>query len=611
MARFVDPGRSRENIDQVVSAWVENCLLADGSLLFGAERPIWSLAHVVDFRERFLTRAIFGTDQNFEEKLAEQLEDADADVRWLAAELLAVHFLFAYVAIGPEAKIAIVKEAAGSVWEGDPPGWGAVAAAMEEGIGNPGSGFNIRRDLQLSYLLDFTERWKVLSAEDQQAKLNDPWALRDFADEASEGVAVREMRHILLHLLRPDEFERISSGTHKRQIAAAFRAEFLAGDDEPEDLDEQLLAIRGKLEELDPQPGLGKGVVDFYYPPLHAIWDAAAASDGEGAGDLDLLLYKRQLVFYGPPGTSKTHRTRALAETLIRRAALQLWGAKRFFEEQQQLDMAARENVRWVQLHPGYGYEEFVRGLRLEGEGTVYAPGLLMRLVEEMAARDEETALPIVLVLDEINRTDLSRMFGEAFSLLENRDAVALLPGINPGEAVVELRLPGDLYLIGTMNLIDQSVEQLDFAMRRRFFWRACEFEREPIVEVNRARWEDFAPSRYGWERAEHDVERLADRAQELNCEIADSNHLGAQYALGHTYFFDAAYLAGSWLQGKKRLSGGPLWTSKGKPQPPLLDLWSLSLEPILGQYLEGVDPATAREEMERLRGVLLAIESP
>jgi 5-methylcytosine-specific restriction protein B len=234
-----------------------------------------------------------------------------------------------------------------------------------------------------------------------------------------------------------------------------------------------------------------------------------------------------------------------------------------------------------------------------------------MRLVEEMQAREDEAALPVVLVLDEINRTDLSRMFGEAFSLLENRDAVALLPGINPGEAAVQLRLPGDLYVIGTMNLIDQSVEQLDFAMRRRFFWRACEFEREPIVEVNRARWEEFAPSRYGWDRAEHDVERLADRAQELNREIAGSNHLGAQYALGHTYFFDAAYLAGSWLQGKKRLSGGPLWTGKGKPQPPLLDLWSLSLEPVLGQYLEGVDPATAREEMEKLRDVLLAIEAP
>lgn len=610
MARFVDPGRSRKSIDQVIGTWIQHCLLADGSVLFGADRRVWSLSHIVDFRERFLTRAIFGTEQNFEEKLEEQLDDASPDVRWLAAELLVVHFLFAYVSIGSEAKIRIAKEAAGSAWEDDPPGWKAVIAAMEEGIGNPGSGFNIRRDLQLSYLLDFTERWKALSPEDQQAKLEDSWALRDFADEAGEGVAVREMRHILLHLLCPEEFERISSGTHKRQIAEAFRAEFLAGEDEPEDLDEQLLAIRGRLETLDPQPELGKGVVDFYYPPLHAIWDAAAASDGEGAGDLDLLLYKRQLVFYGPPGTSKTHRTRALAETLIRRAALQRWGAKRFFEDQAQLDAAVEANVRWVQLHPGYGYEEFVRGLRLEGEGTVYAPGLLMRLVEEMQAREGEGALPIVLVLDEINRTDLSRMFGEAFSLLENRDAVALLPGINSGETAVELRLPGDLFVIGTMNLIDQSVEQLDFAMRRRFFWRACEFEREPIVEVNRARWEDFAPSRYGWDRAEHDVERLADRAQELNRKIAASNHLGAQYALGHTYFFDAAYLAGRWLQGRKRLSGGPLWTGKGKPQPPLLDLWSLSLEPVLGQYLEGVDPATAREEMERLRDVLQGLEA-
>jgi 5-methylcytosine-specific restriction enzyme B len=608
VARFVNPPRSRDNIDRLVELWEERCLLGDGSLLFD-DRAVWSLANLQDFRDRFTgPAAIYGTGETFEEKLAKQLADASDDVRLLAAELLVVHFLFAYAAIGTEAKIGIVREAAGSAWRDEAPGWELVEAALGEGIGNPGSGYNIRRDIQLSYLLDFTIRWKALSAGEQQAKLEDPWALREFADDASEDVPVREMRHILLHLLRPEEFERISSGTHKQQIAEAFRGEFLDGNDAPEDLDEQLLRIRGELEDLAVQPDLDGGTIDFYFPPLNGIWKPDADGE-EGASDLSLLLHKKHLVFYGPPGTSKTYRTRTLADSLIRRAALEKWGAKRFFAEQDSLDELVEENIEWVQLHPGFGYEEFIRGLRLDGDRTVYAPGLLLRLVERMASRGDD-GLPVVLVLDEINRTDLSRMFGEAFSLLENRGSSAVLPGIDADSDPVELSLPDDLYVIGTMNLIDQSVEQMDFALRRRFLWRPCDFERGPIVDVNRARWSDYAPKRYGWDRAEEDIGRLAERAEALNREISASNHLGEQYALGHTYYFDAAFLIGTWLQGRKQLRGGVLWRKPGKPQRPLEDLWTLSLKPVLDQYLEGIDPTAASEEIERLRGVLFGIEA-
>lgn len=608
MARFVNPPRSRENIDRLVELWKGRCLLGDGSLLF-EDRAIWSQSHLLDFQRRFTGEAaIYGTGETFEEKLEKQLADASDDVRLLVAELLIIHFLFAYVAIGTEAKIAIVRDAAGSAWEDEAPGWELVEAALGEGIGNPGSGYNIRRDIQVAYLLDFVIRWKALGAEEQRARLEDPWALREFADDAGEDVQVREMRHILLHLLRPEEFERISSGTHKQQIVEAFSGEFLDGSDAPEDLDEQLLRIREALEELGVQPDLDGGTIDFYYPPLNGIWKPDADGD-EGASDLSLLLHKKHLVFYGPPGTSKTHRTRALADSLIRRAALEKWGAKRFFAAQDSLDAVVAKNIEWVQLHPGFGYEEFIRGLRLDGDRTVYAPGLLLRLVERMAGRGED-GLPVVLVLDEINRTDLSRMFGEAFTLLENRGSSATLPGIDAGGEPVELSLPEDLYVIGTMNLIDQSVEQMDFALRRRFLWRPCEFERDPIVEVNRERWSSYAPRRYGWDRAEEDIDRLAERAEALNREIAASSHLGGQYALGHTYYFDAAFLIGNWLQGRKQLRGGVLWRKPGKPQKPLEDLWTLSLKPVLDQYLEGIDPIAAREEIERLREVLFDAEA-
>jgi hypothetical protein len=106
VARFVDPGRSSENIDEVVALWKERCLLGDGSLLL-EDRAVWSLSHIRDLRERFLTGAIYGAEENFEQKLEQQLDDASADVRWLVAELLVVHFLFAYVAIGSGKKIGV------------------------------------------------------------------------------------------------------------------------------------------------------------------------------------------------------------------------------------------------------------------------------------------------------------------------------------------------------------------------------------------------------------------------------------------------------------------------------------------------------------------------
>jgi 5-methylcytosine-specific restriction protein B len=606
MARFADVDSSRVKIDETVERWKEQCLLKDGSLLFD-DRPIWTAANLTDFRDRFLGEAaIYGGDLNFEQKLEKQLETASVEVRWLACEVLAVYFLFARIAISGDAKVGIldrVREPAGE--DGDPPHWPLVRDAMYEGIGNPGGGYNIRRDFQVGYLIDFARRWKGLPADEQAQLLEDSWALRDFADQPEDDMPTREMRHILLHLLRADDFERISSRTHKQQIVDAFRGEFLDGEDgAPEDLDEQLLFIRGKLEELDAQPDAHNGILDFYRPPLSGIW-APGNWEEEGASDLDLLLYKKQLVFFGAPGTSKTHRTRELAAALIRRVALERGGAKKFFEDQEAVEKACQENVEWIQLHPGYGYEEFIRGLRLDGDKTVYVPGVLPQLVEKISAQDNDP-LPFVLVLDEINRADLSRMFGEAFSLLESRDRPARLPGRNPGEEPEELTLPDDLYVIGTMNLIDQSVEQLDFALRRRFFWRPCGFQREPIIEVNRNRWADFAPKRYGWERAEDDIGQLADRAVELNAQIEASPHLGPQYVIGHTYYFDAAYFGGRWLQGRKMLQGGPFWTRRGKPQPPLEDLWTLSLEPVLAQYLEGIASEESETELERLRSVLM-----
>jgi 5-methylcytosine-specific restriction protein B len=82
VARFVDPDSSRTKIDALVDIWKEQCLIGNGSLLFD-DRNLWTPANLEDFRERFLENPLVGTEENFGQKLATQLETATDDVRWL------------------------------------------------------------------------------------------------------------------------------------------------------------------------------------------------------------------------------------------------------------------------------------------------------------------------------------------------------------------------------------------------------------------------------------------------------------------------------------------------------------------------------------------------
>jgi 5-methylcytosine-specific restriction protein B len=601
MARYSEHDRSL--IDQAVTEWSTRCLVGDGSLLFPEQLDVWTEQSAADLYQRFNMSGL--TDKRtFMQKWAAQLDGASRQVRLFAAELLLVHFLFASSVSG-QAKRAIVQETlAGSDFALDQDSVGI--RALGQAIGHPGIGFNVGRDRQVAYLIDFTRRLKLRPPEERAEILRDPWRLRDFADDTDE--SVREMRHILLHLLRPDEFERISSGTHKREIAAAFSG--LLGEDAPQDLDERLLAIRRRLDELMPAGNTQKGLIDFYHPPLWGVWESAGGGDDDGTGDLEALLWKKQIVLYGPPGTSKSYQARRLAETLIRRVALDRWKPEGFFTHQQALEDVIDRCVRWIQLHPGYGYEEFIRGLRLDGSETRYQPGALPALIDDMAQQrppDGLPSLPFVLVLDEINRTDLSALFGEAFSLIERDrrgEPGAELPGLNVGDPPARLVVPEDLYIIGTMNEIDQSVETLDFALRRRFLWRECPFERDTLLSIISSRWHDDVGKKWHHESAMPQLERFADRAAALNDAIDDSEELGRAYAIGHTYFADLTFFLGTWLAGRKSAppNGTFLWTGRNRAQPPLVDLWERSLRPLLEQYLAGSDAGA--DELRRLRSI-------
>jgi len=594
MARYSEHDTSK--IYQVASDFCTKCLLNDGSLLFD-QASIWRQDVLGQIHERFVATPDEG-DRSFIDKFKDQISQTGKDVIRLAAEILCVYFLFPSN-VGGARKRQVVNDVLS--WAGDTlPDSHLVSGAFSNGIGSGGQGYNTRRPFEIAFLIEFTIKWKTELSEKQRAEVAaDPWRFQKFVDSIEDAES-RQLRHMLLHLLFPDQFERIASGNHKRRVVKAFSG---LVNSESENEDSAILAIRGELEKLLPNQQL-----DFYWSPLVEAW----YDDNEGASEdapLDIIQHKKQIVLYGPPGTGKTFRAKMLAERIIRSAALSQMGAARYFQSQEKVANAIERNVHRLQLHPAYSYEDFIRALHLsDGGGTEYRAGYLPRLIEDLEREPRTDRLPHVLILDEMNRTDLSRMLGECFSLLEDRDQTIELPARDGGGAAMKLRIPDDLFVIGTMNLIDQSIEQVDFALRRRFFWLHCPFDADAFVGAAGAKWNELNSS-LDWDRIEPDFRKLAAAAAALNGEIHDSPLLGAQYEVGHTYLLDVVVFLRNFLGSRPTRKQNYLWNKRGEALEPVLQVWSLSLRPLLEQYLAGLDATARNTELDRLSKVLLEPE--
>lgn len=171
---------------------------------------------------------------------------------------------------------------------------------------------------------------------------------------------------------------------------------------------------------------------------------------------IELLKYKPQIILQGPPGTGKTREAKRIAKALLG------------LGENDSLE--GNEQFKLIQFHPSYSYEDFVRGIvakpNEEGNGIVYtAENKILGAFAKEALKDKNK--PYVLVIDEINRANLSAVLGELIYALEYRsEAVQSMYAID-GEN--NLILPPNLYIIGTMNTADRSVGHIDYAIRRRF----------------------------------------------------------------------------------------------------------------------------------------------
>lgn len=181
----------------------------------------------------------------------------------------------------------------------------------------------------------------------------------------------------------------------------------------------------------------------------------------------------KNLILQGPPGTGKTRMAMQIAEWLTsgdeKQDSLIEAIDNRIFQKEPEIE--GNEQVKLIQFHPSYTYEDFVRGIKVNAEGDKIRYDVENRILAsfaEEAAKPENQHKAYVLIIDEINRANLTSVLGELIYALEYRGkGVNSLYKLNNGSN--EIMLPHNLYVIGTMNTADRSVSHIDYAIRRRF----------------------------------------------------------------------------------------------------------------------------------------------
>ncbi|MCA4384187.1 McrB family protein [Acinetobacter baumannii] len=326
---------------------------------------------------------------------------------------------------------------------------------------------------------------------------------------------------------------------------------------------------------------------------------------------------KKQIIKYGAPGTGKTFQARQQTSLLF-----DIWKE----EFAPDTDFTHQGQIELVQFHPSFSYEDFIEGLRpiLDENGQAqltlqngifkefclkagkweidvfnlhldkewdeikildlhpYKDQLSNSYWDYIFRVEDQTKLvsnaipPFFFIIDEINRAELSRVFGELMYCLEYRGVKGSVKtqyanlntkktGILELGQTYQFFIPTNIYLIGTMNTIDRSVESFDFALRRRFSWQEVKPDKRLLkfyLSEHCAKWIELASS-----------------LEELNENIKAQALLGNDYQIGHAYLMNLKYPKSLSLTEVKAL------------------IWEDSIRPLLQEYLRGTG-----EEAELIR---------
>ena len=257
---------------------------------------------------------------------------------------------------------------------------------------------------------------------------------------------------------------------------------------------------------------------------------------------LDKLQKSRQVILTGAPGTGKSYAAHEIAKALT--------GSK-------------TENITFVQFHPSMDYTDFVEGLRpIKDDNGKIGFERQDGIFKAFCKRALENQENFVFIIDEINRGDISKIFGELFFAIDPSYRGEKGKITTQYQNLVEsddlyadgFYIPENVYIIGTMNDIDRGVESMDFAIRRRFTW----------IEVEPEDTQSMLDSL---------DEQISNKAKEkmsaLNKIISDNPALGKAYQIGGAYFLKLKDLNNNFD-----------------------DLWKYHLEPLLREYLRN-DPQT------------------
>lgn len=241
--------KDKKAIYGTAEKWKNECLLDEKSLIWDGE-PIWTDTNINRFRSIFIEQPDASGD-SFDDKLKKQLENESVDVHKFVIELLFIYYIYPVKqSISYETKMRKLETIAS--WKGiefdrSLP----VFDALKKGLGTTGTFFNTSKYFEVSFLFWLVDYLKSQPLEKRKKLLKDANDLKSVTDDVRQQVGKRvQMQHIILHLLLPKKFERISSWGHKNRIVKTYSN--LIKDDSITDVDKKLSIIREKLEKEYP-----------------------------------------------------------------------------------------------------------------------------------------------------------------------------------------------------------------------------------------------------------------------------------------------------------------------------------------------------------------------
>ena len=253
--------------------------------------------------------------------------------------------------------------------------------------------------------------------------------------------------------------------------------------------------------------------VEIQYPVYteEDFWDEVYMNETDYQILVNLLKNKKNIILQGAPGVGKTFAAKRLAYSMM--------GVK------------DSSRVTMVQFHQSYSYEDFIMGFRPASTGFELKKGPFYSFCKKVETDIENDYF---FIIDEINRGNLSKIFGELFMLIENDKRRVSLRLLYSDE---KFSVPANVYIIGMMNTADRSLALLDYALRRRFAF----FEFSPAFQT-----EGFRAYREA--KSNRKFDKLIAAIEKLNVAIENDDTLGKGFRIGHSYFCTERKIDDMWL---------------------------------------------------------------